>query len=131
MTKLIKLFYLVVSFIYVVLTIYEVFVFMTMDSNYVGIAYLFMNFFSMFLILTVTYNYSKASVKLRISKNIIALTVGLISSFIIILVLPDILGYMDSSRVFIKNTFISSQIIKPMIYMLLGLVSYIEFKNVK
>lgn len=127
--KTIKIYYPVIALLYVFLTIYEVFIYMTMDSNYVGIVYLFLNLFVMFLLLTVTYNYKKASVKFRISKNIISIIIGLFSSFILPLILPSIMGYNDASKVFIDSTLISSLVLKPIIYISLSIVSFMEYKR--
>ena len=103
MTKTAKIFYWVASILYVLATIYEIYIYMSMESNYVGIIYLFLSFFVMFLMLTVSYNYDRASVKHRISKNIIAISVGLFSSYIISLILPHVMGYEDASRMFIMR----------------------------
>lgn len=131
MIKTFKLYYLGASLLYVLATIYEIYIYMTMESNYVGIIYLFLNFFAMFLLLTVTYNYDRASVRHRISKNIITIFVGLFSSYIISLILPHVMGYEDASRMFINNTSFCSIIIKPIIYIGLGIITFIEFRSFK
>ena len=131
MTKTAKIFYWVASILYVLATIYEIYIYMSMESNYVGIFYLFLSFFVMFLMLTVSYNYDRASVKHRISKNIIAISVGLFSSYIISLILPHVMGYEDASRMFINNTSLCSIIVKPVIYLGLGIITFLEYRRFK
>lgn len=131
MTKTAKIFYWVASILYVLATIYEIYIYMSMESNYVGIIYLFLSFFVMFLMLTVSYNYDRASVRHRISKNIIAISVGLFSSYIISLILPHVMDYEDASRMFINNTSLCSIIVKPVIYLGLGIITFLEYRRFK
>lgn len=131
MSKFLKSFYYILTGLFVLLTAYEVYMYMTMDSNYLGIFYLFFNFFVMFLMFTVSYNYDESNRSIRVSKNIIALIIGVIASFVLSLLLPYMFNYKDDSFLFMKSIFIISKIIKPIIYLLLGVLSFYEIRLTK
>lgn len=131
MNRFIKYFYMTITLIFSLLTLYEVYVYMSINSNYIGIFYLFLNFFVMFLLFTITYNYDSANVNIRISKNIVAIVIGIISSFILTLILSQIFNYTDDSYLFNDKIFVISKIIKPMIYLSIGVVSTLELKKFK
>lgn len=131
MSKFIKYLYVILTGLFVLLTAYEIYMYLKVDSNYLGIFYLFFNFFVMFLMFTVTYNYDSASKNVRISKNIVAIVIGVIASFILALLLPHIFNYTDDSYLFSDSIYVISKIIKPIIYLLLGVVSFLEVKKVK
>jgi len=131
MSKLIKYLYIAITFVFILLTAYEIYMYMKIDSNYLGIFYLFFNFFVMFLLFTVTYNYDSASKNIRISKNIVVIVIGVIASFILSLFLPYVFNYTDDSYLFSDSIYVISKIIKPIIYLLLGAISFVEVKLVK
>jgi len=131
MNKSLKYFYYIITLIFMFLTIFEIYTYMKMESNYLGLFYLFFNLFIMFLLFTISYNYDKSNKEIRISKNIMAIIFGLIASFILGLLLPNIFNYKDASYLFTKNIKIISKIIKPIIYIFLGVASYIEIKLIK
>ena len=131
MNKSLKYFYYIITAIFMFLTIFEIYTYMKMESNYLGLFYLFFNLFIMFLLFTISYNYDKSNKEIRISKNIMAIIFGLIASFILGLLLPNIFNYKDASYLFTKNIKIISKIIKPIIYIFLGVASYIEIKLIK
>ncbi len=129
MNKLLKYIYCSISVLFVVFTVFEIFVYMKMDSNYVGIFYLFLNFFVMFLLLSITINYDKGNKSVRISKNIIVIGIGVFASFILSIILPFIFKYTDSSYLFNDSIFVVSKILKPILYVVLGVVSVVELKK--
>lgn len=131
MNKSLKYFYYIITAIFMFLTLFEIYTYMKMESNYLGLFYLFLNLFIMFLLFTISYNYDKSNKEIRISKNIMAIIFGLIASFILGLLLPNIFNYKDASYLFNKNIKIISKIIKPIIYIFLGVASYIEIKLIK
>lgn len=131
MNKSLKYFYYIITAIFMFLTLFEIYTYMKMESNYLGLFYLFLNLFIMFLLFTISYNYDKSNKEIRISKNIMAIIFGLIASFILGLLLPNIFNYKDASYLFTKNIKIISKIIKPIIYIFLGVASYIEIKLIK
>ena len=128
MNKFIKYVYIILTAVFLLLTAYEIFVYMKLDSNYVGIIYLFFNFFIMFLLFSTCYNYEKGNIGIRISKNMIAIGLGVFTSFILSLVLPYIFKYSDSSFLFSDGIFVVSKILKPIVYVMLGVVSVLELK---
>ena len=69
MNRIIKYFYVFITALFALFTAYEIYMYMKVDSNYFGIFYLFLNFFVMFLLFTITYNYESANRNIRISKN--------------------------------------------------------------
>lgn len=123
--------YYLLTVIFVVLTFYEVFVYLKLDSNYLGVFYLFFNFFIMFLLISDCFNYLEKNVSIRVSKNIFAFVLGMVSSFVIVLVVPSIFGYSDSSYLFNKKIFVVSKVIKPIIYLSLLVISFVEKKTLK
>ncbi len=131
MTRVIKYMYYLLTVIFVVLTFYEVFVYLKLDSNYLGVFYLFFNFFIMFLLISDCFNYLEKNVSIRVSKNIFAFVLGMVSSFVIVLVVPSIFGYSDSSYLFNKKIFVVSKVIKPIIYLSLLVISFVEKKTLK
>ena len=131
MNKSLKYFYYIITAIFMFLTLFEIYTYMKMESNYLGLFYLFLNLFIMFLLFTISYNYDKSNKEIRISKNIMAIIFGLIASFILGLLLPNIFNYKDASYLFTKNIKIISKIIKPIIYIFLGVASYVEIKLIK
>ena len=128
MGRVMKYFYMIMTAVFILFTAFEVFMYMKMDASYVGIFYLLFNFFIMFMLFTTTYNYNNANKKIRVSKNIIAIVVGLFTSFILTFILSNVFNYTDNSFVFSKSIFIISKIIKPIIYIFLAIISVLEFK---
>ncbi len=128
MDRFIKYFYVFITALFTLFTAYEMYVYLSMDSNYFGIVYLFLNFFVMFLLFTITYNYSSQNKGIRISKNILVIVIGIFSSFILTYVLPYILSYSDNSYLFEEKVFVTSKILKPVIYAFVVIVSIIEVK---
>lgn len=129
MNRFIKYFYVFITMLFAVLTAYEIYIYMSINSNYFGIIYLFLNFFVMFLLFTITINYKEGSKKIRVSKNVVVIIIGIISSFILTLILPKIFNYSDDTYLFNDKVFIISKLIKPIIYLSLGVISALEIKN--
>lgn len=129
MNRFIKYFYVFITMLFAVLTAYEIYIYMSINSNYFGIIYLFLNFFVMFLLFTITINYKEGSKKIRVSKNVVVIIIGIISSFILTLILPKIFNYSDDTYLFNDKVFIISKLIKPIIYLSLGVISALENKN--
>lgn len=129
MNRFIKYFYVFITMLFAVLTAYEIYIYMSVNSNYFGIIYLFLNFFAMFLLFTITINYKEGSKKIRVSKNVVVIIIGIISSFILTLILPKIFNYSDDTYLFNNKVFMISKIIKPIIYLSLGVISTLEIRN--
>lgn len=128
--KLKKIYTLLTS-IFSLLTIYEVIVYVLGSSNYFGLFYLILNLFIVFLMFMVSVNIKKGNTMIRISKNAIIVVLGLLASFVLKYILSSVFGYVDESGVYINRVFISLKIVKPIIYLMLGILSYLEYKNMK
>lgn len=128
MGRVMKYFYMCLTAVFILFTAFEVYVYMKMDANYVGIFYLLLNFFIMFMLFTTSYNYDNANKKIRFSKNIIVIIVGIFTSFILTFILSHAFSYVDNSYIFNKSIFVISKIIKPIIYFLILVESILELK---
>ena len=126
-----KKIYMLLTSIFSLLTIYEVIVYVLGSSNYFGLFYLILNLFIVFLMFMVSVNINKGNTMIRISKNAIIVVLGLFASFVLKYILSSVFGYVDESGVYINRVFISLKIVKPIIYLMLGVLSYLEYKNMK
>lgn len=126
-----KKIYMLLTSIFSLLTIYEVIVYVLGSSNYFGLFYLILNLFIVFLMFMVSVNIKKGNTMIRISKNAILVVLGLLASFVLKYILSSVFGYVDESGVYINRVFISLKIVKPIIYLMLGILSYLEYKNMK
>lgn len=126
-----KKIYMLLTSIFSLLTIYEVIVYVLGSSNYFGLFYLILNLFIVFLMFMVSVNIKKGNTMIRISKNAIIVVLGLLASFVLKYILSSVFGYVDESGVYINRVFISLKIVKPIIYLMLGIMSYLEYKNMK
>lgn len=126
-----KKIYMLLTSIFSLLTIYEVIIYILGKSNYFGLFYLIFNLFIVFLMFMVSVNIKKGNTMIRISKNAIIVILGIFCSFVLKLILSGVFGYVDESNVYISNIFISLKVVKPIIYLILGILSYLEYKNMK
>ena len=63
--------------------------------------------------------------------EVIIVVLGIFCSFVLKLILSGVFGYVDESNAYISNIFISLKVGKPIIYLILGILSYLEYKNMK
>lgn len=126
-----KKIYMLLTSIFSLLTIYEVIIYILGKSNYFGLFYLILNLFIVFLMFMVSVNIKKGNTMIRISKNAIIVVLGIFCSFVLKLILSGGFGYVDESNAYISNIFISLKVVKPIIYLILGILSYLEYKNMK
>lgn len=126
-----KKIYMLLTSIFSLLTIYEVIIYILGESNYFGLFYLILNLFIVFLMFMVSVNIKKGNTMIRISKNAIIVVLGIFCSFVLKLILSGVFGYVDESNAYISNIFISLKVGKPIIYLMLGILSYLEYKNMK
>lgn len=124
--KNLKYGYYLITMLFCVLTIIEIFVYIRMYSNLLGVIYLFINFFIFFLLFTVSINFEKANKNIRFSKIILVIVLGLVAGFVVSLLLPFMISYTDSSFVFENKIFITSKILKPIIFLILGYFGFLE-----
>lgn len=125
--KNLKYGYYLITALFSILTVIEIFIYMKMYSNLLGVIYLYINFFIFFMLYTVSINYNKANKNIRFSKIILLIILGIISSFVVSLMIPYFIDYTDSSFVFEEKVFIISKIFKPLLYLALGYFSYLEY----
>ena len=123
-----KKIYMLLTSIFSLLTIYEVIIYILGKSNYFGLFYLILNLFIVFLMFMVSVNIKKGNTMIRISKNAIIVVLGIFCSFVLKLILSGVFGYVDESNAYISNIFISLKVGKPIIYLILGILSYLEYK---
>lgn len=126
-----KKIYTLLTSVFSLLTIYEVIIYILGKSNYFGLFYIALNLFILFLMFMVSINIKKGNTMIRISKNAIIVVLGLLASFVLKYILSSVFGYVDESDVYIGKIFISLKIVKPIIYLVLGALSYLEYKNMK
>ena len=126
-----KKIYMLLTSIFSLLTIYEVIIYILGKSNYFGLFYLILNLFIVFLMFMVSVNIKKGNTMIRISKNAIIVVLGIFCFFVLKLILSKVFGYVDESNAYISNIFISLKVVKPIIYLILGILSYLEYKNMK
>ena len=126
-----KKIYTLLTSVFSLLTIYEVIIYILGKSNYFGLFYIALNLFIVFLMFMVSINIKKGNTMIRISKNAIIVVLGILSSFVLKYILSSVFGYVDESNVYINKIFISLKIVKPIIYLVLGALSYLEYKNMK
>lgn len=125
--KYLKSGYYLATSVFIVLTLIEMFVYLKMYSNILGMLYLFINYFIMFLLISLCFNYEKSNRNIRFSKILISIVLGILSSFIISLFVPYIISYTDSSYVFEEKIYVVSKILKPIVYLVFGYLTYKEF----
>ena len=126
-----KKIYMLLTSIFSLLTIYEVIIYILGKSNYFGLFYLILNLFIVLFMFMVSVNIKKGNTMIRISKNAIIVVLGIFCSFVLKLILSKVFGYVDESNAYISNIFISLKVGKPIIYLILGILSYLEYKNMK
>ena len=105
--------------IYIVLTIIELFIYMFSKNNLFGIYYLLSNLFIIFLLVPISYNYNKYFSTARLSKLIIVLVLIIFNSFLLNLIVLKNMSYVDASTLYIDKVFVIKNILKPIIFILL------------
>ncbi len=128
MKNFFKYSYIIITILFIVCTFIEIFIYLNIYSNLLGIIYMFNNYFILFLLFTVSYNYIKSNKKIRISKNIMAIIIGIFTSYLLGFIIPNLINYTDQSFIFNKKIYLTSKIIKPILYLLLGTITLFELK---
>lgn len=126
MKKILFLCYSLLTLMFIVLTILELVNYFSFESTLLGLLYLIINFFILFLLINMVINFGKSNYKIRISKNLIVIVLGILSSYLLGYVVPLLLNYTDSSFLFAKEIYVYSKILKPIIYVFLGVISVLE-----
>ena len=71
-------------------------------------------------------NFGKSNYKIRISKNLIVIVLGILSSYLLGYIIPWFLDYSDSSFLFVENIYVYSKVLKPILYVFLGVICILE-----
>ena len=121
----------IINYSFIVLTIMELIKYLKVDSNLFGVYYLLMSLLIIFLLVPSTFNYKRYYSKARISKFILIIILGFFSSYILNSIVLSNMGYIDSSKDFIKSIFAIKNVIKPILYVLLIVLTIFEFKDEK
>ena len=114
--------------IYIVLTIIELFIYMLSKNNLFGIYYLLSNLFIIFLLVPISYNYNKYFSTARLSKLIIVLVLIIFNSFLLNLIVLKNMSYVDASTLYIDKVFVIKNILKPIIAFVVLIFILLEFR---
>ncbi len=114
--------------IYIVLTIIELFIYMLSKNNLFGIYYLLSSLFIIFLLVPISYNYNKYFSTARLSKLIIVLVLIIFNSFLLNLIVLKNMSYVDASTLYIDKVFVIKNILKPIIAFVVLIFILLEFR---
>lgn len=120
--------FLIITIIFCIFTLFEIYNYMFFNSNLFGLIYLLINCFISFGLIIMCYNFKIANVKIRISKNLLTIILGLFSSFLLYYVIVGFMSYADESQNFINRIFLSVKVFKPILYFALLIFSLLEYK---
>ena len=116
------------TFIFIVLSFIEFIKYMFFESNVFGLIYLLINLLIILLLVPTSYNYKKYFSKIRISKLILIVLIGIFNSFFLQNIVLNNSGLIDASKKYIDSIFIYKSIFKLIIYILLACITVLEFK---
>lgn len=118
----------VITFLFILFTLIELFYYLSLNSSLYGLIYLLINTFIIFLMVPVAYNYNGYYSAVRLSKLIIILLLGIFNSYILNYVVLNNMSYFDNSQLFIDKIFVIKNILKGIIYFFILLFTLFEFK---
>ena len=124
--KKIVLFICTLSFL--VLSLIELIKYLFVDTNLFGLIYLIINLVIIFLLIPTAYNYKKYFSKIRISKLILIILLGIFNSFILQTIITNNYDIVDSSKKYIESIFVIKNVLKLIIYIIIGVITILEFK---
>ena len=116
------------TFLYLVFSFIELIKYLFADSNVFGLIYLLINLVIIFLLVPTTYNYRKQFSKIRISKFILIILIGIFNSFILERILLNNLSFIDDSKKYIDLIFVYKYVLKTIIYASIFIITIFEFK---
>lgn len=122
---------ILITIIFTILTIIELIKYLLIDSNFFGLVYMIINIMIIFLLVPTVYNYNKYYSPQRISKLIIIIVLGLFNSTLLGIILINTMDYIDHSQEYIKSIFVIKNVLKVIIYLLLGGITFLEFNTQK
>ena len=114
--------------IFLLLSFVEFIKYMFVDSNKFGLIYLLINLLLILLLVPTSYNYKKYFSKIRISKLIIIVLLGIFNSFFLQKVLLNNMNVVDESKKYIDSIFVYKSIFKLIIYIIIAVITVFEFK---
>ncbi len=86
------------------------------------------NLIILFLFIPTAYNYNKYYSAQRISKLVIVIILGIFSSYILGPLTLKVLSYKDYSKDFMSSIYVTKNILKGLIYLILIVITSLEFK---
>lgn len=119
--------YVLLCLIYILVTILEIVKYFISESSLYGLIYLIMCIIVIFFITTTTINYNKGNKNKRFSKILIAVLLGLFSSFLLPMLIDNSLNY-EILNSYIDRNKLTINIIKPIIYLLFLLIAFYDIK---
>ena len=131
MYKYKKLVINIVTMLFIFLSFIEFIIYLKTDSNLFGLIYLLLTLIIIFLLVPTTYNYKKYYSLARISKLIIIIILGLLNSFLLNYLVINNMNYVDSSLDYIHKIKILRIYLKPLLYLILTIITIFEFKGEK
>lgn len=117
-----------ITFIFILISLVELIKYLVVDNTLFGVYYSIINLVIVFLLVPCAYNYKKYYSKARISKLIMVILLILFNSFILENILFKSMGYMDSSKEYIKSIFVYKNILKTILSFILAIFLAFEFK---
>ena len=117
--------------LFILLTLIELVIYLKTDSNLLGLIYLIINAFIIFLLVPCAYNYKKYYSSARISKLILIIVIGLFCAYILKGIVINNMAYSDSSQLFHDKVKIIKNIIKPILLLILSIFTIFELKGEK
>ena len=117
-----------ITLIYIVISTIELIKYLIADNTIFGVYYLAINLFIIFLLVPCAYNYKRYYSSARISKLILVILLIIFNSFILEGILFKSVGYIDSSKEYIKSIFVYKNILKSILCFILAIFVAFEFK---
>ena len=119
---------IILTVIYIILSIVEFIKYLLIDCNLFGLVYLLIDLLIIFLLVPVAYNYKRYFSSIRISKLIIIILIGIFNSYILYKIVINNMNYVDASIEFNNGIFIIKNILKGIVYFILLIFTIFEFK---
>lgn len=116
------------TIIFIIISLIELIIYLTVKSTVFGLIYLFINLLMIFFLVPIAYNYNKYFNPARISKLIIVILLGLFNSYLLGQIIINNISYIDSSTDYINKIFIFKNFLKGIVFLLLTIITIFEFK---
>ena len=116
------------TILFIIFSLIELIIYLTVKSTIFGLIYLFINLLIIFLLVPCAYNYKKYYNPARISKFIIIILLGIFNSFFLGSIVLNGVNYTDSSIDYMNKIFVIKNILKVIIYAILTIITIFEFK---